>query len=63
MKDLSEARQHFVIEITNGKVQNKLWLFQDGYIEKVMKSFYLGKFKLIQTLEWVGFEDRKIRIT
>jgi len=49
MKDLGPAKQILGIRIRRDRKAKKLWMSQEGYIEKVLQRFSMDKAKMIST--------------
>ena len=49
MKDLGFASQILSIKIFRDKMNGKLWLSQESYIEKVLDKFNIGKAKPVSS--------------
>jgi hypothetical protein len=47
MKDLGAARQIFGMRITRDRKDQKLWLSQEKYIEKILQRFNMDKCKSV----------------
>ena len=50
MKDLGSTSQILGIKISKDKMNGKLWLSQESYIEKVLDKFSMGKAKPVSSL-------------
>ena len=47
MKDLGSAKQILGMKISRDRKNNKLWLSQESYIEKVLERFNMSKAKTV----------------
>ena len=47
MKDLGLAKQILSMKISRDRKNGKLWLSQEGYIEKVLERFNMSKAKVV----------------